>query len=93
MTHEEMIENMCKKCGPNIPKTAIEQAFKQVFSNIKDACASGDTIIIHTFGTFYMEDYQKRKGKNISLPANKKISFKKSAASTDSLQNKTRTSS
>lgn len=91
MTQAEIIDNMCATCGHDISKAAMERAFKQVFSDIKDACASGDTINIRNFGTFYMKDCQGRTGRNpqtgtpISIPARKKISFKNSKALKESL--------
>lgn len=77
MTQTEMIDNMYKTFDGSVSKAAIEQAFKQVFSNIKDACASGDTICIRNFGTFYIKDCQKRTYRNLE---NKRISFKTSQA-------------
>lgn len=85
MTQAEMIDNMCRECGHDIPKTAMERAFKQVFSDIKEACAAGDTVSIRSFGTFSLKDCQERNGRNpqtreaISIPAKKKISFKNSS--------------
>lgn len=51
MIQAEMIDNMCVKCGHNIPKVTMERALKQIFSDIKDACASGNPVAVRSFPT------------------------------------------
>ena len=72
MTKNELVERVAKKVG--LTRKASYETVNAVFSNIRDALAKGDKVIITGFRTFKVRTRNTRKGRNPQTGEDIKIS-------------------
>lgn len=79
MTKNELVERVAKKVG--LTKKASYEAVNTVFSQIREAMAKGDKIVITGFGTFKVRTRNTRVGRNpqtgsaIKIPSHRLAGF------------------
>lgn len=79
MTKNELVEKVSKKVG--LTKRASYDAVDTVFSQIREALAKGDKVVITGFGTFKVRTRNTRVGRNpqtgssIKIPSHRLAGF------------------
>ena len=89
MNHAQLAQRLSEDLS--IPQSRASQALKDLFGTISGALESGDTVVVHGFGSFQPKDRPARQGRNprtgeaIRIPASRTAAFRPSKVLKDRL--------